>query len=420
MDIRGKRIIIIGLGLSGASLAKFVLRLGGEPRISDSAPKEIIAETICAAGLESQVKWEADAHTKDFILDSDAVVISPGVRRDALPIQWAKENNIPVLGEIELAWFFCRNPIVAITGSNGKTTVSTLIHAILEKSGKKACLCGNIGSPFIGHVLDLSSEEIVVLEVSSFQLESTSTFRPHVSVLLNCTQNHLDRHNDMEEYFLAKTQIFKNQDVDDFAILNFNDEKTRNLKSQLKAKVSYFNGPHEQKSYAGENLNFLAARKVAHVFGVPDDVINKVFQDFRGVEHRLEWVRTLDKVDFINDSKATTAEAGQWALRAMQRPVVMICGGRDKNIDFSVLSEIVIEKVKFMIIIGEARKKIKKAFASLIDIEEADSLCDAVKKAKQKAEQGDCVLLSPMCTSFDMFKNFEERGKVFKEIVNQL
>jgi len=420
MDIRGKKITIIGLGRSGVSLAKFVLRLGGKVKISDSSARDIVATTVCEAGLDKQVEWEADTHTKDFILGSDAVVISPGVRRDALPVQWAEENNIPVLGEIELAWIFCRNPIVAVTGSNGKTTVSTLIHTILEKAGKKACLCGNIGSPFIGHVLDLSREEIVVLEVSSFQLESTKTFRPYVAVLLNCTQNHLDRHKDMDEYFLAKAQIFKNQTVGDFAILNFNDEKAKDLESSLSAKVIYFNGPQEKKIYAGENPNFLAARQTAHVFGVSDYIINKVFQDFRGVEHRLEWVRTLNKVDFINDSKATTAEAGQWALCAMQRPVVMICGGRDKNIDFSVLRDLVKEKVKHMIVIGEARAKIKKAFASLVDIEEADSLHNAVEKAKQKSLEGDCVLLSPMCTSFDMFKNFEERGRIFKEIVHQL
>ena len=420
MDVRNKKVTIIGFGRSGSAIADLVLQLGGVVQISDSAPKEKVQEMIAQTNLESNICLESDHHTEEFIKNSDFVVLSPGVRFDSQVVAWAMEAKIPCFSEIEFAWMFCKNSIVAVTGSNGKTTVSTLISQILESAGKKTCLCGNIGSPFTKHVLNLTSDQVVVLEVSSFQLESIERFRAHVAIFLNCTQNHLDRHKDMDDYFLGKSKIFLNQDEKDYAIVNFNDDRTKGIASKIKAKIVYFNDPQQLKKFPDENLNFLAARCVCHVFGVSDEIIDGVLKKFKGVEHRLEWVRSIDDIDFINDSKATTAEAGRWALERAEKPVVMICGGRDKNIDFTVLRDLIKAKVKEMVVIGESRDKIRDAFSDVVDVELEDSLEGAVLKAKEFSQQGDCVLFSPMCTSFDMFLNFEERGKVFKEIVESL
>jgi len=238
--------------------------------------------------------------------------------------------------------------------------------------------------------------------------------------VLNVSQNHLDRHKDIQEYFNAKKKIFMNQDSRDFAILNDQDERCQGLASQLKSQTLYFNSSEGRHLLDKGNPNFSVVLEVARILDISDDVCRQVFDEFKGVEHRLEWIRSVDGVDFINDSKATTAEASGWALRHIDQPVVMISGGKDKNIDFSVISDLVKKKVRKMIVFGEAREKIKKSFDGLVSIEECNRLEDAVVKAKENALEGDCVVLSPMCASFDMFTDFEERGKVYKEIVNQL
>jgi len=290
-----------------------------------------------------------------------------------------------------------------------------LIRNIIAEAGHGVILGGNIGNPFADFVGDLKKIDFVVLEISSFQLETIVDFKPHVAVFTNFSQNHLDRHKDVDEYFEAKTRLFMNQDKNDFAVLNAKDERIRNLAPQLKAKVLLFN---QQPSSA--NPNHLAVREVAKALNIKPEICDTVFAKFKGVEHRLEWVRTIAGVDYINDSKATTAEAGRWALESIQKPIVMICGGRDKHIDFSVLRDLVKKKVRKMIVIGEARAKLKDTFAGVVDVEESGALDQAVARAKSVANQGDCVLLSPMCASFDMFKNFEHRGEVFKEIVKNL
>lgn len=420
IDIKQKTGTIVGFGRSGIASAGLILRLGGRVKISDAAPLEKIKPLLKSSGLEGEAIVETGAHTKDFIQASDFIVLSPGVHFNAEPVLWAKERNIPIYGEIEFAFSFCKNPIVAVTGSNGKTTTVTLIHQILQKAGKKTCLCGNVGTPFTKYVLDLASDEIVVLEISSFQLETTINFRPKIGVILNCTQNHLDRHADMDEYFSAKTRIFANQTNEDFAVLNYEDARTSALAKTLKSKVLFFNAPEIKKFFSSDNPNFLAARCATKIFGIDDTTINAVFKEFKGVEHRMEWVRAINDVDFINDSKSTTVEAGRWALERMDKPVIAICGGREKNTDFSGLRDIVKKKVKNMFVIGEAREKIMKTFSDIVTTEECDSLPEALKKSVSQAKKGDCVLFSPMCKSFDMFLNFEERGKEFKRLVNEL
>lgn len=436
MNVTDKKITIIGAKRSGRALARLVTRLNGRAKISEQDGDDCLTHEFKDWALQQMIEFEFNGHTKKFIEDSDMIVLSPGVRRNALPIRWAKAKNIPVLGEIEFASQFCSKPIIAVTGSNGKTTVATLISKVLQTDGHQVCLCGNVGFPFSGLVLDLDKIDYVVLEISSFQLESVLDpmspyrnpaydqdlqvrgFKPHIAVILNITQNHLDRHKDLEEYFAAKKRVFLNQNVDDFIVLNYEDPQMHQLSSQIKSRIIYFNVTGNDLRIT--NPNYLAVLEVGRILGVDEHSCRNVFQGFGGVEHRLEKVRSLNGVDFINDSKATTAEAALWALKSIDRPVVMICGGRDKNIDFSVLTKPVQQKVKKMYVIGEARQKIREVFDEFIKLEECEGLEDAVVKAKQNASKGDCVLLSPMCASFDMFADFEERGRMFKEIVNNL
>jgi len=419
ITVENKKVTIIGAARSGIAAADVVLRLGGIAKISESKPLEKIDGVIIEAG----------GHTKDFIQDSDYVVLSPGVRLDSLPVQWARERGIEVMGEVEFAYRILKGTvplrnggqsptIVAVTGSNGKTTTATVIAEILKNAGRQVCLCGNIGSAFSKHVLDLKPADTVVLEISSFQLESTIHFKPHVAVWTNFSQNHLDRHKDLEEYFQAKCKIFANQDSQDFAVLNYLDPEFKRMAGQLKAKVLFFNSP--DKPVGVDNPNYLAAMQAAHALGISDEICLKTFSAFKGVEHRLEFVRDLGGIDFINDSKSTTVEAGRWALERAAKPMVMICGGLDKHLDYSPLKPLVAQKVKHMIAIGQARDIMKSTFGDVVAVDTFTSLEEAVRAARGVAKSGDSVLLSPMCASFDMFKDYEHRGRCFKEIVNGL
>ncbi len=420
MDLKNKKVTVVGFQRSGMAVCELVLEKGGVPRVSETKSQDVFKEDLAHWPLAAKTEFEFGGHTQAFIKNSDFIVLSPGVRIDALPVEWARAEHIPVIGEIELAWRFCPCPVVAVTGSNGKTTVSTLIAKILEAGGRRVCLCGNIGSPFSKYIGDLTQGDIVVLEVSSFQLESIVHFRPHVAVFTNFSQNHLDRHKDIKEYFDSKARIFMNQTNGDFAVLNYENETIRQLASKLNSVISYFNPPGIYARTSLSNPNHLAALEAGRILGVPMEICLDVFKKFKGVEHRLEFVRSLDGIDFINDSKSTTVESGRWALERSEKPVVMICGGRDKNADFSFLKSLVKTKVKAMIVIGEAREKLRRAFENDVDLRECQSLEAAVVLAKTTAKKGDCVLFSPMCASFDMFKNFEDRGRCFKEIVSKL
>jgi len=419
MEVKGKKITIIGAARSGWAVAKIVLELGGYPKISDNADISKIPLEFLTWIKSNQIPIEAGTHTFSFITESDLVVISPAVRIDAVAVEWARIKNIPVIGEVEFAYRFCQRPIIAVTGSNGKTTTSMLLQEVLTQAGYKICLCGNVGIPFSEYVLQNPQPDFFVLEISSFQLESIVEFRPHIAVFLNFNENHLDRHKDMQAYFDIKKRIFMNQQRDDFAVLNAKDSWVAALAPQLKARVRFFN-TEEQMGVPFLNPNHAAVAEVANMLNIAPRVYHEIFNHFKGVEHRLEFVGTIEGVDYINDSKATTAEAGRWAMENIDKPIVMICGGRDKHIDFSVLQELVYKKVKKILVIGESREKIKKSFESVVNVELCDELETAVRKAKEFAHAGDCVLLSPMCTSFDMFSNFEERGRVFKEIVSRL
>lgn len=416
MDLSHKTVTVLGAARSGIAAANLVVKLGGMAKLSEFRSKADFNADI--NDLDQKVICEFGGHSKDFIERSDYVVLSPGIRRDCQPVQWALAKGIPVLGEIELAYRCCPAPIIAVTGSNGKTTVSTLIAECLKKDGRKVFLCGNIGLPFAKVINQITPDSFVVLEVSSFQLESTERFRPHIGVLLNFSENHLDRHKDLDEYFQAKSRMLANQQQEDFAILNYDNPRIRKLQESLRAQVLFYNSPGKNEIFG--NPNERAVVEAVRVLGVSPEVCHEVFRKFKGVEHRMELVRTLDGVDYINDSKSTTAEATRWALERLTKPAYLICGGRDKNIDFSVLKPLVKKKVRKILAIGEARDKVFQTFCDVLEVDRYESLESAVLAARQQGKSGECVLISPMCASFDMFKNFEHRGQVFKEIVNQL
>lgn len=414
----GKTVTVVGAARSGQAAARLIVRLNGRVKISESAGEGVVDPEFRRWALDRGVEFEFNGHTRDFISKSDLLVLSPGVRIDAEPVRWAREAGVRVWSEVELGYRVCRRPIIAVTGSNGKTTVSTLIKMVIDASGRKACLCGNVGAPFTEYADD-GQYDYFVVEISSFQLETIERFHPYIAVFLNFSQNHLDRHKDIQEYFDAKKRVCLNQDSHDFAVLNAADEWVKGLSKEIKSRVIFFNA-EAGFNEGSRNPNHLAVIQAAKILGIPQETCLNVFESFRGVEHRLETVRTLEGVEYINDSKATTAEAGRWALQNTHRPVVMICGGRDKHIDFSVLSPLVKEKVRAMIVFGEAQGTLRETFQRVVPVAACESLDQAVTRARASARQGDAVLLSPMCASFDMFKNFEERGRVFKEIVNGL
>ena len=410
---KDKNITIVGLARSGVACANLLHSLGSCVRVTEI--KDNAQTRGSAAILESKgILVELGAHSKDFISQADLIVISPGVPGNVQPIIWAKELAKPVYAEIEIASMLCAAQIIAVTGSNGKTTVSTLIGRILAESGKKVFVCGNIGNPFCRDVQKMQKSDFVVLEVSSFQLETIKNFKPKISVMLNLTPNHLDRYNNMQEYLEAKKRIFMNQDKNDFLILNMFDPLLKGLEKEAAAKVIFFTA--EQ----GINPNQCAVLKVGEILKVDKAKMLDVFSKFKGIEHRLEEVAEVNQIKFINDSKATTADSAIWAINSILTPIILIAGGRHKGIDYRVIIEAARGKVKQVVLIGEAKDIIAADLKGAFPIEMANSLEEAVNKAYSLASCGCSVLFSPMCSSFDMFTDYEERGRNFKKIVLDL
>ncbi len=410
---KNKKVAIVGLARSGVSCANLLFELGAQVKITDHQDNANTRDFT--RQLKSPlIKYELGKHSEDFIRGSDFVVISPGVSDTALPLLWARQEHIPIISEIEVAWILCSAPIIAITGSCGKTTVTTLTGKIIQAAGKRAFVCGNIGKAFCGEVAKIKPEDFVVLEVSSFQLEAIDKFKPKISVILNLSRNHLDRYNNMGEYLAAKSRIFLNQDADDYLVLNQDDPAIKGLSGQAKAKVVYFSGNSQL------NPNQAAVVSIGRILGLEEKIFLKVFAEFKGLEHRMEEAAIIQGVTFINDSKATTSESCAWALHSLKGKVILIAGGKDKGVDYGVIIGPGKNKVKKAILIGQAKEKIKAALQNDLAVEEAATLEDAVTCAFRQASPGDTVLLSPMCASFDMFKDYEDRGRVFKQIVNDL
>lgn len=410
---RNKKVTVVGLARSGLACANLLSDLGAEVNVTDNQDNDLTR--LNALKLKSKnIKIELGRHTQEFIKDRDFIVVSPGVSNTSLPIVWAQTFDIPIISEIEVAGILCPATIIAVTGSNGKTTVTTLIGKILEEKGERAFVCGNIGNPFCGELDKMGHGDFVSLEVSSFQLERIQTFKPKVAVILNFSRNHLDRYRNLQEYLDAKKRIFMNQDKSDYLVLNNQDAVVRDLGKETNANLIYFSQTQEL------NPNFAAVLAVGSILGIDRDLALSVFSRFKGIEHRLEFVTEINNIKFINDSKATTVEATIWALRNIACPIILIAGGRDKGNDYSAILNQAKESVKEVILIGEAKEKIKYAFRSYLSVDEAQTLEEAVDIAFRKAKPGDCVLLSPMCSSFDMFSNYEERGEIFKKAVYNL
>lgn len=445
--ISGARVSIIGAARSGISVALLLKHNGNEVFVSDRKPVEESQKEIEKLNKEG-IPFEFGRHT-ERVLNADFIVVSPGVPDNSEVMLAAMSKGLPVYSELEVASWYCRAPIVAITGTNGKTTTTALTGKIFENSGRKVAVAGNIGFPLSDFVMDLNEDSVAVVETSSFQLDHIDTFKPLVGVWLNVQPDHLDRYENYEAYIRAKTRMFLNQSSHDFAVYNDDDRIVKshcdNLPSikapfsvskvlqegaytkdgkvyiSFRGNLEYVIEPQEIGIRGVHNLyNSLAAAISAYVMGVPVNVISKTLSEFQGVEHRLEPVRELGGVKYINDSKATNVDAVWYALGSFDSPIVLIAGGKDKGNDYSPLYEPVRKKVRAMILIGAASDKMYREFSDKTKCLMASSMEDAVKKARELALPGDVVLLSPACASFDMFKDYEHRGREFKKAVMEL
>ncbi|MEA3329000.1 MAG: UDP-N-acetylmuramoyl-L-alanine--D-glutamate ligase [Candidatus Omnitrophota bacterium] len=411
MDLRNKKVIVIGAGRSGKAAARLLLSRAAEVDLSDSRDDTSIREELEPLARLG-VKMEFGGHREEFIQGHQIAVLSPGVRQDAKVISWLKSAGTQIVSEIELAYRLFKGEVIAITGTNGKTTVTALIGKILKDAGKKALVCGNIGNSFSNEAGSEDAGSIAVIETSSFQLEWTKDFRPRISVLLNITDDHLDRYRDFSHYQETKFRIFLNQQKGDFCLLNSDQPYCRQGLIKTRAKILYFD-----KKKGGFDLNQRAAMLAAGLCGVGRDRIIESVKSFRPFEHRMEYVDTINGVKFINDSKSTNVGALKWALEKTAGPVILIAGGRDKKNDFGKLRPWIKDKVKEAVLIGEAGGKLKKALNGLVPLKEASTFNQAFDLARSIAGRGEIVLLSPACASFDMFSDFEERGRVFKDLV---
>ena len=409
---KNKNITVVGLGRSGFACARLLHNIGAQVSVTDkNEDSQVIS---LAQQLPSAISQEIGKHSQEFIRSRDLIVSSPGVEEESRPLIWARQFGIPVISEIECAWMFCPAQVIAITGTNGKTTTTTLVGRILEAAGKKAFILGNIGAPFSSEVSKMQPNDFVSLEVSSFQLETIRRFKPKISVILNFAPDHLDRYSDVSKYLTAKSRIFMNQDESDYLVLNGNDSVLCDLAKKSKAKVVYFNGEGRI------NPNFAAVKAVATLLGIELNICEDVFHAFAGLPHRLERIAEFRYREFINDSKATNPDATAFALRRISRPVILILGGRNKGFDFSLMQDSICQRTKGLVLIGEAKDKIRQIFKTRLPITEVSNLTEAVESAFYQSQEGDCILFSPMCSSFDMFRDYKHRGEVFKEAVSRL
>ncbi len=448
MEINNKRVLVVGLGKSGVASALFLKARGARVTVSDAKPEDELGEEIPIL-LDHGIAVETGGHGERTFRGQDLIVVSPGVAIDSPPLVQARTLGETVIGETELAAQFLPGRIVAITGSNGKTTTTTLAGEIVAAGGYPTVVGGNIGTPAISLVERATPETIVVLEVSSFQLETIHTFRPRIAVVLNVTPDHLDRHRTFAAYTDAKARIFENQQAEDFAVLNADDPTCVRLASRTRAPVFWFSRKKEVKQGAyvhdgrvfsrdasgqreimlvseiplkgAHNVeNVLAAVCVGALMRCEPERIRKTIRDFRAVEHRLEYVATIRGVEYYNDSKATNVDATIKALESFPANVHLILGGKDKGSDYTVLNDLLRQRVKRVYTIGAAAGKIESQIKGTVEIVHAETLEAAVKRAAVAARPGDIVLLAPACASFDQFQNYEHRGRVFKEVVSGL
>ena len=442
-DVSDKKITVLGAARSGLAAARLLKEKGATVFVSDLAARE--AKEEAARFLEQHhIPHEFGGHS-ERVFDCDFAVLSPGIPVRSEVVQSLLKKNVPVWSEIEAAFWFCRSPLIAVTGSNGKTTTTTLIGEMLRKKYSGAILAGNIGQPLSDYVADSRPDQWGVVEVSSFQLETIETFHPRQAVVLNFAPNHLDRYDSYRDYIEAKWRVTMNLTADDMLIYNAGDQPLSDKAQQLKAhkmgftiepdsdqaaffrdgkiylhgselidtKEMILRGPHNYQ-------NAMAAALAAHNAGIDVEDIRAVLRTFAGIEHRLEFVAEVNGVRFVNDSKATTVESLAVALQSFDQPIVLIAGGKDKGSDFTRLNDLIKQKVKQLVLIGQAADKMAAAWQDLRPVYKAPDFRQAVQSAFQFAQPGEVVLLSPACASFDMFRDFEDRGRQFKQLVMEL
>jgi len=422
-----KKVSVFGLGVSGKAAADKLFSLGASIFVSEKKP----ASAFPSETLNDKFQYEFGGHTNTAIVSADLIIVSPGIHLDLLPLIEAKKRGIPIISEIELAYQILQKPIVAVTGTNGKTTTTTLIGEMLKAAGKKVAVAGNIGDPLIA--VDDSALDFIVVEISSYQLESIVRFRPKISVLLNIQEDHLARHRSMQEYMKQKSRIFMNQQGDDYLVCNADDQQVLLLAKEAQAKIITFSpshieilglSPREIRIPGKHNLeNALAAAHAANLCGVPKETIAAVLKSFPGVEHRLEFVAEKKGIKFYNDSKATNPNSTLVALETFKgQTLILILGGRDKGVSLELMCQKIKEGVFAVILLGEASARFQEELnrCGFSNIYLTQSMEEAVKLALKLGSRGENVLLSPACASFDMYANYEERGRVFKEKVAQL
>jgi len=447
MDLTNQRVLVVGLGRSGVASALFLKKRGARVTVSDSKAEDQLRKEIPIL-LDQGIAVETGGHGDRTFRGQDLIVVSPGVPVDAPHLVQARGLGEPVIGEIELAAQFLKGPLVAITGSNGKTTTTTLAGEIISAGGFPTVVGGNIGTPAITLVESAGPDTWVVLEVSSFQLETIATFRPRIAVILNVTPDHLDRHGTFEAYTRAKSRIFENQTASDSTVLNADDPTCATLAGQTKAKVFWFSRKKEVsqgawltegrvlfRDAAGQSEimmvselplkgthnveNVLAGVCIGRLAGAKAEQIREAVRNFKAVEHRLEFAGRIRGVDYYNDSKATNTDATIKAIESFPANIHLILGGKDKGSDYTVLNDLLQERVKRVYTIGAAAEKIESQIKGA-EVVHAETLERAVRRASQEAAAGDIVLLAPACASFDQFESYEHRGRVFKELVRSL
>lgn len=452
MNVKDKKVLVVGSGISGIAAVALLKRAGACPVLFDSNEKLTREEMEKRLSEPGSAACFSGSLPKDIAGEIGLVVLSPGVPCDLPFVEQFKGRQIPIIGEIELAYLEEKGSIVAITGTNGKTTTTTLVGEIMRAYSDKVFVVGNIGKPYTGEVLHTEPESVTVAEISSFQLETINRFRPKVSAILNITPDHLNRHHSMENYVAVKESVTKNQTKEDVCVLNHEDTYLRGFAEKCPARVVFFSSKqklsdgfylegdficraaggsekrllniHEDMRLVGlcNVENVMAALAVAESMGVPEEISHAVIKEFKAVEHRIEFVAEKGGVLYYNDSKGTNPDAAIQGIRAMSRPTVLIGGGYDKDSEYDEWIEAFDGKVKSLVLLGQTKEKIadcarKHGFTG---IQMADTFKEAFDLCVKTAVKGDAVLLSPACASWGMFRNYEERGRIFKEYVNAL
>jgi UDP-N-acetylmuramoylalanine--D-glutamate ligase len=446
MELRGKNIVVVGMARTGIATAQFLLDRGARVTVSEAKPEaQLPAEALALA--QQGVLLETGGHRMETLRGAELIVVSPGVPLDIAPLREADNSGIEIISEIELAYRFLKTPLIAVTGTNGKTTTTSLLGDIFRHAGKQVFVGGNIGTPLIAYVSGTQDRDFVIAEISSFQLEGIKEFRPFISVLLNITEDHLDRYQSFADYSAAKGRIFLNQAESDIAVLNYDDPQVREMDRAIRAQKVFFSTRQplpDGISYNGalhlrlrgedahiatdgalltgiHNVeNMMAAAAVGFVCGLSLQSMQQALVRFSGLKHRMELVDQIRGVTFYNDSKATNVGAVVKSLESLPAPLVLIAGGKDKGGSYAPLQSLLRQKVKLLILLGEARERMRAELGGEVETVMTASLDEAVHTAFSRSEAGDTVLFSPACSSFDMFTSYEHRGACFKELVSAL